>query len=202
MKQYSVARVDSAPVWEDIDVAEINIPYLETGDDIKAFGQLAFDDERIYVHLYAIESDILANHTGPLGSPCEDSCLEFFFCPIEDDTRYFNIEFNTNKCVYLGIGSNVDNLVRLIPEKDVLETLSPEVEYTEGGWEITYSIPYEFVRQFFPNFTTPAGKSLRANFYKCADLTNPPHYLSWNEIVGEPFTFHKQHCFGQIKFSK
>lgn len=200
MKEYSVAYVTDTPVWEDISVAAINIPYLETGDDIEAYAQLAYNDERIYVHLYAIESEILADKKGPLGCPCEDSCLEFFLCPMEDDTRYFNIEFNTNKCVYLGFGSSIQNLIRLIPETNVLDILSPEVEITDGGWEISYSIPYEFIRRFFPGFTTPKGKTLRANFYKCADLTNPPHYLSWNEIVGEPFTFHKPDCFGQIKF--
>jgi len=198
MKEYLVKHAASSD-WNTAETAAIDTPYLETPDDIQAFGQLRWDADALYVHLRAVEKEIRAVGKAPLDAPCEDSCLEFFFSPDADDARYINIEFNPNKCVYLGVGSSVNDLVRMIPEEGIESIFEPKVNFTEDGWEIFYRIPLRFIRQFFPAAKLEAGVCLRANFYKCADLTDPPHYLSWSPIVGEPFTFHKQHCFGTIR---
>ena len=82
----------------------------------------------------------------------------------------------------------------------VEEMFAPKINKTADGWEIFYRVPYTLIRRFFPDFKVYSGKEMRANCYKCADLSEPPHYLSWNKIEGEPFTFHKRHCFGKINF--
>ena len=46
------------------------------------------------------------------------------------------------------------------------------------------------------------GKKIRSNCFKCSDNSTPPHYLSWNLVEGEPFTFHKPECFGIMTFVK
>ena len=68
------------------------------------------------MRLRARERDIRAEYTGLTDMPCEDSCLEFFFSPRPGDSRYFNIEFNPNCCMYLGLCDGRDALVRLLPE--------------------------------------------------------------------------------------
>ncbi len=200
MKTYSLKKVECAPDWSVIPAIDIDNPYLDTPSDISARAQICYNNEEFLVHLSTVEKNIRATETGPVGVPCEDSCLEFFFCPMENDNRYFNIEFNMNGCVYLGFGSNVINLVRLIPEESVEEMFAPKINKTQDGWEIFYRVPYTLIRRFFPDFKVYPGKEMRANCYKCADLSEPPHYLSWSKIEGEPFTFHKSHCFGNMIF--
>ena len=198
MKNYCMVKVEGTPDWKAIPTLDIDIPYLDTPAGITAQAQICYTDDAFLVHLSTEEANPRREEKGPIGSPCYDSCLEFFFCPMENDTRYFNIEFNMNGCVYFGMGSNVENLIRLLPEAPIADILSPEIKETAGGWEIFYRIPYAFIRLLFPDFKVYSGKQMRANCYKCADFSEPPHYLSWNLIEGEPFRFHKQHCFGMM----
>ncbi|MBQ8309514.1 MAG: hypothetical protein IJX80_00695 [Clostridia bacterium] len=200
MRTYVIKKM-TAGGWDAIPMLEIDHPYFETPDHIKAYAQIAYDDEAILVHLSTKERVIRAVENGPLGSPCEDSCLEFFFCPTEGDKRYFNIEFNSNGCMYLGFGSGIVDLVRLVPDGGA-EIFSPDIRKGDGEWEIFYRVSHSFVRRFFPDFKVYAGKRMRANCYKCADFSEPPHYLAWSPIVGEPFKFHRPECYGEMIFGE
>ena len=198
MRSYEIRKMTEAG-WAEIPVLPIDNKYFETPEHITAQAQLAYDDTAILVHLSTVERDIRAVENGPLGSPCEDSCLEFFFCPMEGDVRYFNVEYNSNGCIYLGFGSYIGDLIRLIPA-DGVDVFEPKIVRGEGKWEITYSIPYSFIRRFFPAFGVFSGKRIRANCYKCADFSEPPHYIAWSPIVGEPFKYHRPECFGEMIF--
>ena len=200
MKKYEITKVTAAPDWREIPPLDINIPYLTTPADITAGAQICYTENELLVHLFTAEQNVRAVEKGPLGAPYEDSCLEFFFCPCEGDARYFNIEVNMNGCFFLGFGSGDADLVRLLPEDTIPAILAPDIRKTEDGWEIFYRVPYSFIRRFFPDFRAYAGKEMRANCYKCADLSEPSHYLSWNKIEGEPLTFHKSRCFGKMVF--
>ena len=179
---------------------DIDTPYLDTPESVKAWAQIAYNDEAILVHLWTKEYQHRAVETGPIGKPYEDCCLEFFFSPMEGDPRYFNFENNAIGCCYLGIGSGLDDLVRLIPDTSE-DLFDRKVNHFDGGWEIEYSFPYSLIKRFFPDFTVYGGKKIRANCFKCADLTEPPHYLSWSPVSTEKFTFHKPECFGEMVFN-
>lgn len=198
MRAYTIKKMTEAG-WDAIPVLPIDHTYFDTPDHIKAQAQLSYDGEALLVHLSTVEKNFRAVETGPLGSPCEDSCLEFFFCPREGDNRYFNIEYNPNGCIYLGFGTGMRDLVRLLPGEGELP-FAPIINKSEGAWEITYRIPYDFIRRFFPEFEVFPGKRMRANCYKCADLSEPPHYMAWSPIVGEPFKFHRPECYGEMIF--
>ena len=198
MNTYTIIKKTNDLNWKDIPVALINHPVQTEDVDISAGAQICYDDSALYVHLFAKEANIRAEGKGLLDAPCEDSCLEFFFSPINGDSRYFNIEYNPNCCIYLGTGTNVNNLVRLIPEEGF--PFSPKANRTEDGWEITYQIPYSFVRQFFPEFSPCSGYEMRGNLYKCGDLTTPPHYFTWNELTGNVLSFHRPCDFGLFIF--
>lgn len=197
MREYIIKKVEGRPSWSEIPELEIDHRYFDTPDSISAKAQICYNDDAICVRLSTVEANIRALETGPVGMPCEDSCLEFFFCPCENDDRYFNIEFNSVGCMFLGMGPNVHKLVRLIPEE---EPFSPEIIKREDGWEISYTVTYEFIRRLFPEFKVYSGKRMRANCYKCADFSEPPHYMAWSPIVGEPFKFHRPECFGEMIF--
>lgn len=197
MKSYTISPVNGTIEWARIPALAIDVQLWGTQTDITAQAQLCYDKEALHVHLSAAEANIRAEEEGPLGSPCQDSCLEFFFCPVEGDPRYFNIEFSPTGCYYLGFGSNRYDLVRLIPEQAVF---SPDILRTETGWEITYSVPFTFIRRFFPEFSAAPGKMIRANFYKCGDLTVNEHYLSWNPVEQEQPDYHLSAWFAPVYF--
>ena len=200
MNTYSIKKIYTSPDWSAIPTLNIATPYLDTPNNVTASAQLCYNDEALLVHLWANEPYTRAEERGIVGIPCLDSCLEFFFCPEDGDSRYFNIEFNANGCMFLGFGSSVENLIRIVPEDPEQKFFPHQISKTEKGWEIFYSIPYSFIRRIFPSFEVYSGKRMQANCYKCSDLTEPANYLSWSPIVGEPFTFHKPHCFGTMIF--
>lgn len=197
MKTYQINKFTS---WDDIPTLNIDVPYLETPDSITASAQIAWDDVAVLIHLSTTEQQTRAEERGELAAPCKDSCLEFFICPMQNDDRYLNIEFNSLGTVFLGIGSSSDTLIRLVIPEGHESTLEPRINKFNGGWEIFYKLPFELVRRFFPDFEVKDGKTVRANCYKCADLSNPPHYLSWNEVDRSRFTFHNPQKFGAMTF--
>jgi len=198
MKTYMIKRISDDIDWTKISAVQIDTQLQAEIVDISATGQLCYDDNTLYVRLTAKEKNIRAEYTELLDAPCEDSCLEFFFCPIYNDDRYFNIEYNPNCCVYLGIASCIDDLVRLIPEAG--NPFSPKATRTTDGWEITYQISFDFIRRFFPDFSSASGTKMRGNFYKCGDLTVQEHYLCWNQITCNPVSFHRPCDFGILEF--
>ncbi len=198
MREYTITRKPQNLTWDQIPAAPIDQLLWCEPVDICAEARLCYDEDSIYVHLSAKETNIRAEENGPLGHPCEDSCLEFFFSPISGDTRYFNIEFNPNGCMYLGIGKNRYDSVRLLPNDTPID---PLVERTQDGWQITYRIPCSFIRRFFPEFSPASGGTIRANCYKCGDLTVTEHYLAWNYIDSEIPNFHLPEHFGIMRFA-
>lgn len=203
MNTYTITKVSGTPDWSAIPTLEIAQSYRKTLDEIpiRAWTQIAYNETALLVRQRALEPVLRKELTGLLDEICEDSCLEFFFCPIEEDERYFNIEYNPLCRRYLGFGSRMADLVRLIPEEDNDE-FCPQVTEFDGGWELTYQIPYHFIRRFFPDFDPAPGKAMRANCSKCGNLTQTPHWLTWNPIpcVNNKLTFHLPSAYGRMIF--
>lgn len=198
MKTYKIVKKPSLLNWDFIPVADIDMQLQKNEVDISATAQICYDAEALHVRLTAKEANIRAEGNGPLDAPCEDSCLEFFFSPVEGDNRYFNIEYNPNCCIYLGIATCLKDLVRLLPEFGI--PFEPEAKRTSDGWEITYQVPFEFIRRFFPEFSATSGTKMKGNFFKCGDLTVEEHYLCWNEVTSDPVSFHRTCDFGILEF--
>lgn len=196
MNTYELLSAAEPVDWKQIPTAALTHTYLQTPDSVKAWAQLALTEDALQLHLRLQVPKVRAQERGPLGMPCEDSCLEFFFCPVPGDKRYFNLEFNANGCLYLGMGTGLADLVRLVPDNPE-ELFSPQIHMTADGWELFYRIPHSFVRRFFPEYLPQ--KLSRANFYACSDLSEPAYYLSWSPIEGDPFTFHRAECFGFVE---
>lgn len=197
MRTYTIKRWTGN--WEDVPSLDMDKRYHETPANVFARAQIAYDDENIYVRLETEEYEHRNVEMPPYGLPCEDSCLEFFFAPVEGDRRYFNIEINSNSCIYFGIGHSIKDLIRLIPDEH-REILFPKIKMKEGGWSVEFVITADLIKIFFPQYTIYSGKKIRANCFKCADKTTPPHYLSWNHLtLGEP-SFHDIECFGEMIF--
>ena len=199
MREYTIIRRPEPMDWAKVPELPIDTVLWNTEAGVRAWAQLCWDDAALYVRLRAREREIRAEHPAgaPLAMPCQDSCLEFFFSPAPGDERYFNIEYNPNCCLYLGFGGERARRVRLIPKRDPLD---PVAKRTEDGWEIAYHVPFDFLRQFYPGYAPKAGDDLRANCYKCGDLTVREHYLSWNPCTSAAPDFHRPRDFGRMIF--
>lgn len=196
MKTYVISRKPEGLDWEKIPALNIDTCLWAGPAPVEPKAQVCYDEEALYVRLSTKEENIRAEEYGEAGSPCNDSCLEFFFCPSLNSNTYFNIEFNPNGCMFLGIGNDRYDLIRLVPVEE--NPLKAEPKRTEDGWEITYRITAAFVRRFFPDFELASGGMLRGNFYKCGDETVQPHYYCWNPITQEQPDFHLSAYFGKL----
>ena len=136
------------------------------------------------------------------GPVWEDSCVEFF-CQVPGERHYMNFETN---CVGAMVASR-----RLGRDEDV-QPLPPEemalierkcsfprqvIEEKDGlfEWMVELKIPLSLIfREKEPSFP----QALRANFYKCADKTKKPHFVSWQPISLPTPNFHCPEFFGEI----
>lgn len=197
-KCYQIIHTADQPDWAVAPRAQIDQLLWKPQTQITAYAQLVCGDDRLFVHLHADEDAIRAEETDPLAQPCQDSCLEFFLSPAEGDARYLNIEMNPNCCLYFGIGTGRDDLVRLLPTQGV-GALNAHCTRSETGWDLYYSLPFSLLRLFFPAFH-PHG-IMRGNFYKCGDLTQQEHYLAWNRVACAEPDFHRPEFFGELEFA-
>lgn len=195
---YEIQRVTDTFSWDKIPVLNMEHAYLSTPESVTAFGQICASEKALFVHLWVKQVQIRAEEYGLEGLPYKDSCLEFFFCPEEENPEYFNFEFNLNKCLYLGIGKDLATRQRILLE-NVEEIFKPVTKRTQDGWEIYYQIPYAFIYEYFPMFSVYEGKIIRGNCYSCSDLSNVPYYRSWRHVSEKMFTFHCPECFGRMK---
>ena len=54
---------------------------------------------------------------------------------------------------------------------------------------------------YFTPITTLKAGVIRANCFKCGDLTVQPHYMMWNETTSETPDFHRPQDFGRMIFA-
>lgn len=195
MACYEITPVNGQPDWDKVPVLAVdNILWLPDAG-IRMTQQLCYDSRKLYIYQKAVETVVRAEHTALLAQVCEDSCMEFFFCPEADSNRYFNFEWNLNGALYLGFRTDRENAARL-QMKDHKSLFGFRSARTSDGWEIFYEIPASFVELFVPGFALRPGVQIRANCYKCGDLTPTPHYLSWNPVTSENPDFHRPQDFG------
>ena len=198
-KSYTIKRVDGKAKWKRTPQMDIdNAQWLDAGG-IAAHAQLCYDDEALYVHMWAEESDVLATYrkSDPVPDTYQDSCLEFFLAPVEGDERYVNFEFNANAAVRTEIGAERTERVALVPSGD---TYSAKAKTTDEGWDLKFKLPYSFLRTLYPDFEAQSGVQMHGNFYKCGDNTAQKHYLTWSRVGSDTPDFHRPDSFGDLVF--
>ena len=198
-RSYAVSICDDEPDWDATPLARIDQAQWLPNPGIEAWAQICASANALYVHLTAREAEPLARFTGETDSICLDSCLEFFFCPLPDDSRYFNFEFNPNGALYLGFGHDrYDSVRQLVPR--AREFFRVERLKQNDVWGIDFRIPFSFLRLYAPEFALRRGLRLRGNFYHCGEERRLPRYLSWNRIHSDTPEFHRPCDFGWLVF--
>lgn len=197
MEKSIIFYATELPDWNKIPNIVLKTMSENNHSNVESFAQICYNDNTLFVHMWANESSIRAEVNDLFSQVCEDSCLEFFFRPDMNDLRYFNIEVNPNGCYFLGFGSSFKDLIRLYPLAQPFDIVTNRYH---GGWEVELTIPFRFIQQFFPTFSPSPGDCMFANFYKCGDLTPIPHYLCWNITPKIQHGFHSPQHFGLLKF--
>lgn len=196
MKEYLVRRVER-PDWSKLEPLELAHTGWLAPNAVKAKAWACHDGDHLYIRMEAEETNLRATLTGRLDQVCDDSCLEFFFAPLGEDRRYFNFEFNPLGTLYLGFGGLRPHRVRQIV-KDPDGLFAPEPYLTDGGWGILFRVPARFINTYFPDYTFSGVAG--ANFYKCGDRTESPHYLAWSPLTAERPDYHRRDDFGLLRF--
>lgn len=169
----------------------------------EVFFRIAHNGESILLQYVVNEKTSRAKYGEDRGSVWTDSCVEFFSSPA-DDGYYYNLETNCIGTVLLCCGKNREG--REYAPYEVTERIlrhstlgnKPFAEREVGKWSLSLVIPKDIY--FKHKFNTLSGMTVRANFYKCGDELQTPHFLSWSPISIENPDFHRPDYFAEIHF--
>jgi len=165
---------------------------------------IAWGDNEIYIKYYVREAHVKAEKSRTNEMVCEDSCVEFFVSPA-DDGLYYNLEFNPIGTALMGSGHGRHDSVRA--DASVVEGIrrlttmgdKPFAEISgDISWSLTVAIPLSTF--FHHKVDSLAGRSFRANFYKCGDKLSNPHFVTWSPVGTEKPDYHRPEFFGILKF--
>lgn len=166
--------------------------------------RIAHTDDAIVLHYKVRENSVRATAAKDNGPVWEDACVEFFSMP-EDDGIYYNMECNCVGTLLVGAGSGRNG--REHASQTVLDGVQRwaslgrapfEEQIGECTWEVVLIIPT--ATYFKHQIETLSGRTMHANFYKCGDKLQTPHFLSWNPIAVENPDFHRPEFFGLLRF--
>ena len=216
MKQLIVKRLPQGhyeaeglpSLLDEQGVAFEKIDCVDWADDYpyapKVEFRIAHTDDSILLH-YRVEEGSVASLAGhDNGRVWEDSCCEFFSVPAADGL-YYNMECNCTGTLLIGAGAGREG--RTLAPESVLQSVSRwsslgsqpfEERVGKVEWELALVIPVSaYCRSKVGSLS---GQVFKANFYKCGDKLERPHFLSWNPIdIARP-DFHRPDFFGELHF--
>ncbi len=192
---------------KDFPVGEIaNFPWEKDGDihPESHVGIFAVENEGIHAVLWSFEDNILCNCTKRDDPVYTDSCLEVFLMPVEGDERYINFEVNKSGVYLSQIGTCRHDRVFIKSLTD-LEPVIKTMEITENGktaWGYEIIIPEKLISVLYGVEYKIKEATIKGNFYKCAELSDNPHFGSFFPVITEKPDFHRPEFFGNIEFRK
>ena len=166
---------------------------------ISAFG-IARTEKYLYISYFVRGNCLRAVNSKNNSSVWEDSCVEFF-AQIPGEKEYYNFEFN---CIGTCLAAKRRSRDEAVPFSD--EQIAQIKRFSSVGdrpfeemhglfaWELVVAIPFSLLGLDGSNLP----EKINANFYKCADATSLPHYLSWSPIDLPAPNFHCPEFFGEI----
>ncbi len=129
-----------------------------------------------------------------------DSCLEFFVAPIEGRAEYINVEMNSKGTFLCEFGKGKYDRVFM----SSLTDKCPLVESFKGKdingsfWGVKVTLTREFLCEAY-KIDDFSYTVVKANFYKCGDACETPHYIAFSPVTTLPPGFHNPECFTTFK---
>lgn len=162
---------------------------------------VAADQTHLFLRYFVRGEGLKAAFTEDNDAVWQDSCVEAFFAAA-DGEGYFNFEMNCIATLLAAKRKGRAEGVEHFPAEKMAQTIRfstlPHEAFDEREgiheWSVILGIPFTLLG--YAEGVRPAV--LRANFYKCADNTHRPHYVSWNPIEIASPDFHRPEFFGEL----
>lgn len=163
---------------------------------------IARSRENLYIRFFVKGNSLKAVYDVDNSPVHQDSCVEFFMKKPEDQ-NYMNFEFNCIGTCDAARRESRDSKSSLSAEEYATIRRYSSLERTPfvekkgvHSWELVVAIPFRLMG-LDPDHLP---EKILGNFYKCADDTDFPHFVSWSPIdLPEP-NFHCPQFFGEIYF--
>lgn len=178
-----------------------NVPWPSYPYKPSAGFTIAYGPDCIFLKYFISEKQIRAANDVPNSPVWQDSCVEFFVS-FNEGKSYYNFEINCIGTILAAHGADRDHR-DFLPETTInnIKTFSLVDRLTTPSlihWDMTVVIPLTaFIHD---NINALPGLTASANFYKCGDALNDPHYLSWNQVKAPEPDFHLPRFFGTLYF--
>ena len=160
--------------------------------------RVAHSDEALAVMFEVEEDHVRAVTLDDNGPVWEDSCVEFF-AAAPDGEGYFNFEINCIGTALAARRISRDDARHFDSERMSrirrFGSLPHAVVDSRGKgqrWWLAEVIPFSLLG------SDKAPERLRANFYKCGDKCDEPHFLSWSPVDLPAPNFHCPEFFGEV----
>jgi hypothetical protein len=200
-----------SPPWQKVVAAPLS-NYMGRAPDHfpKTEVKMAYDAASISVFFRVEDRFIRAVATQHQQSICKDSCVEFFFCPCADVPQgYFNLEINCGGTLLFHFHPPPEKGDTIVPPIDLCNRIHCrhslpriiEPEITEPVvWTVACTFRVDILTEFCQPVLPAPGVIWRGNFYKCADATSHPHWLTWAPVEATKPNFHLPRFFGILEF--
>jgi hypothetical protein len=160
--------------------------------------KLLYDDTFLYVIFRVEDASVRCVAGDYQGHVCADSCVELFFMPgVDLADGYFNLETNCGGTVLFAVDSELGRALAVA--HTMPRRIEPEIS-APTTWCVEYRIPHAALAAYAPVTSPAPGVLWRANFYKCADATSHPHWLTWAKVDWPKPDFHRKEFFGELEF--
>jgi hypothetical protein len=196
-------------VWKNIPALELtNFMGNKPEHFPKTQAKTVYDNDYIHVIFRVEDNYVRAVAKKTQDCVCRDSCVEFFFVPNNTfEGVYFNLEINCGGTFLFHQQSaprNGQEVAASDCEKikvyhHLPKIIDPEIT-TPTVWAVEFSIPFSILENYTAISRPSKGVCWKANFYKCADSTSHPHWLTWNLVQKPTPDFHIPKYFGEIEF--
>lgn len=198
------------PPWKEIPSGRIGNHMGRKPDHFpKAEVKIAYDETAIHLIFRVEDRYVRAVAPGHQENVWEDSCVEFFFTPDSNTSKgYFNLEMNCGGTLLFHFqpGAGKERIVIPKGECDKIKRthslpaiVDPEIE-EPVTWTVGYRLPLALLKKYCEAIPPAPRVEWRANFYKCADKTSHPHWLTWAPVDYPKPNFHLPQSFGTLEF--
>lgn len=167
--------------------------------------RLGHDGVRLWCRFEVSETHVRVRALEDNGNVWEDSCVELFIGH-PDGVRYYNFETNAGGTPLGALRYSQDDFVLFTPEemgrlfhRSSLPREVTDIRSEEGTeWSLVIGVPFSSIG--YREGEVP--EELRINLYKCGDLTDRQHYVSWLPIVAPKPQFHSPAYFGRVRLER
>lgn len=179
-----------------------NLLWSDTGYFPSVSFSIAYTEDAIVLKYYVKELHSRAIYTSANDPVYKDSCVELFI-GFDDDSNYYNLEFNALGTALVGFGKDRNDRKAIPDDKVGNIKSSGNINSTPdstgfNSWELTLLIPFDVF--IYHDIKSLKGTMSKANFFKCGDELPEPHFISWSNIDSPVPDFHLSQFFGTIKF--